>query len=156
MLRKVWIELLLVHYISPVNGLAIDWIVIDQQSIKVLNWSDLFENFPLHWYKTDLRVIKSNMYSSHLDLIVTLQIIELYKNWLSYDTEVVCTLLSIPILVFTVKFNETNFLTKKFFFHWLNVKIVHQRIAHFNETSHVIAQLILIISKIKQWNLLII
>ena len=42
--------------------------------------SNQFENFPLKpWYKTDLRVIKSNTYSSHLNHIVTLQIIELYE-----------------------------------------------------------------------------
>ena len=39
------------------------------------------ENFPLEpGYKTDWTVIKSNTYSSHLNHIVTLQIIELYEK----------------------------------------------------------------------------
>ena len=41
-----------------------------------------------HWYETDLRIIKSNACASYLNHKVTMQIIELYKNWLSYDMEV--------------------------------------------------------------------
>ena len=45
-------------------------------------------SFLKHRYETDLRVIKSYACASYLNHDVTMQIIELYKNWLSYDMEV--------------------------------------------------------------------
>ena len=51
--------------------------------------------FMKFWYDTDLRIIKIDTYLSHLNNMVIMQIIELYKNYLNYDMEV-C--LSTPFL----------------------------------------------------------